>query len=271
MVLLAATATALAMMLVVACGGNGGDEAGEQTTESTSEATTTVAPTTTTAPTTTVPPPTTSTTMPWQSWPRSPVKHLPASGSAPVISRVDTPDPVIFLTIDDGMIRDPRVPEFLAANHIPVALFINEGPLRADPDYFLRVIAAGGSINSHTRSHPRLTSLGATAQRNEICGMRGVIGEYVLAPGHLFRAPYGVSNAATQTAVTSCGINAILFWHASLNDGRVQLQQGSRLQPGDIVLSHFRADLYDNLVALVAKAYADGLAFARLDDYLPLP
>lgn len=261
----AACAILAIILATTACGRTDDDDAGR----SIPATSTTVAETATAPPTTTSTlPPTTTTTAP--RWPSTPVPPLPAYGSAPVISRVDTTDPVIFLTIDDGMIRDPRVPEYLAANKIPVTLFLNEGPLRADPDYFLRVIAAGGSINSHTRSHPDLRKLSATAQRNEICGMRAVIGEYALVPGHFFRAPYGGSNATTQTAVTSCGINAILFWHAALNDGRVQLQQGTKLQAGDIVLSHFRADLYDNLVALMAKAYAEGFAIASLDDYLPL-
>jgi peptidoglycan/xylan/chitin deacetylase (PgdA/CDA1 family) len=228
---------------------------------------TTVAETTTVAPTTTVPP-TTTTTKPW---PKGPVLTIPASGAVPVVSKIATTDPVVFLTIDDGMVRDPRVPELLAQFKVPATLFVYEGPYLADPDYFLRVVAAGGSINSHTRSHKRLTSMSASAQRNEICGMRDIIGQHVFVAGHLFRAPYGISNASTQTAAGSCGINAVLFWHASLNDGRVQYQQGNQLQPGDIVLTHFRDDLYDNIRALLWQCAIQGLTIAPIEDYLPLP
>jgi hypothetical protein len=51
----------------------------------------------------------------------------------------------------------------------------------------------------------------------------------------------------------------------------VQLQQGDRLQPGDIILSHFRPDLYDNLVELWNRTQEWGLSFAALETYLPPP
>lgn len=243
------------------------DQQAEQTT---TLVTTTLPPTTlpptTAAPTTLPPPPTTT-----KAWPREPVAARPASGAVPVISKITTTDPVVFLTIDDGTIRDPRVPELLAQYNVPVTLFVNQGPFLADPGYFARVVASGGSINSHTRSHNLLTKLSPAAQRSEICGMKDIIGQHVFVAGHLFRAPFGVSNTATQTAAGSCGINAVLSWSAALNDGRVQYQQGNQLRPGDIVLSHFRDDLYDNIRALLWQARLQGLTIAPVEDYLPLP
>lgn len=260
-------------LIALSCGGSnidslGGSEQSNQT--ATTLATSSTAPTTvapTTAPPTTLAPTTTTT----KAWPKSPVLTIPAAGAVPIISTIATSDPVVFLTIDDGTVRDPRVPELLAQFKVPVTLFLNQGPYLADPDYFMRVIASGGSINSHTKSHTLLTKLSAGAQRNEICGMKDIISQHVFVAGHLFRAPYGVSNAATQTAAGSCGINAVLFWHAALNDGRVQYQQGNQLQPGDIVLTHFRDDLYDNLRAFLWQCAVQGLSVAPIEDYLPLP
>jgi len=229
----------------------------ETTTSSTTPSSTTTSSTTTT------------TTVPL--WPLTPVKPLPAVGLVPVLSKVDTKDPVVFLTIDDGAIRDHRVLELVETYKIPVSLFLNEGPLRADPDYFRRITAFGGSINSHTRTHPLLTRMSAGAQREQICGMKNVIAEYVFVPGHLMRAPFGESNAATQTASSSCGINAVLFWHVALNGGKVQYQQGNALQPGDIILAHFRTDLYDNILALSRQAALQGMRIAPIEAYLPLP
>ena len=267
------TALIAGAMIVVACtsptidGLSNNDSQGQKT--STTLADTTTAVPTTLAPTTVAP--TTTTTTTTKPWPKSPVEPIPAAGAVPVISRVATTDPVVFLTIDDGAIRDPRIPELLAEFNVPATLFLNEGPFLADPDYFQRVIASGGSINSHTRSHKLLTKLSAAAQRSEICGMKDIIGQHTYVAGHLFRAPFGVNNSATQTAAGSCGINAILFWRVALNDGRVQYQQGNQLQPGDIVLSHFRDDLYDNLRALLWQTRLQGLTIAPIEDYLPLP
>ena len=116
-----------------------------------------------------------------------------------------------------------------------------------------------------------MTKLSPSAQRAEICGMRDIIGRHVLVTGHFFRAPFGLSNTATQTAASSCGINAVLSWHATFNDGRVQYQQGNQLQPGDIILTHFRDDLYDNIRALIWQSAIQGLTIAQIEDYLPLP
>lgn len=196
---------------------------------------------------------------------------MPAVAPIPVVSRVDTKDPVVFLTIDDGAVRDPRVAELMERAKIPVALFLTEGNYLADPDYFARVASGGGSINSHTRTHPLLTKLNESQQRNEVCGMRSVLGQHLLAPGHLFRSPFGEQNATTQRVAASCGINAILFWRAAINDGRVQFQQGNTLQPGDIVLSHFRPDLYEGIVAFLFEAGRAGLTVAPIEKYLPLP
>jgi hypothetical protein len=51
----------------------------------------------------------------------------------------------------------------------------------------------------------------------------------------------------------------------------VQYQQGNQLQPGDIVLTHFRDDLYDNIRALIWQSAIQGLTIAPIEDYLPLP
>ena len=222
---LAGVATiAVGALVAASCSRVEFDELGSDSQQSTVLETTTEVPTTL-ATTTTVAPTTTTTTKPW---PKGPVLTIPAAGAVPVISTIATADPVVFLTIDDGTIRDPRVPELL-------------------------------------------TKLSPAAQRNEICGMKDIIGQHTFVAGHLFRAPYGVSNAVTQTAAGSCGINAVLFWHASLNDGRIQYQQGNQLQPGDIILTHFRTDLYDNIRALLWQCALQGLTIAPIEDYLPLP
>lgn len=252
--------------VVSACGRTGID--GAEASELSGQNTSTTVVETTTLPPATLPPTTTTTTA---AWPKGPVLTIPAAGAVPVISTIATADPVVFLTIDDGNVRDPRVPELLAQFKVPATLFLNQGPFLADPDYFFRVSASGGTINSHTKSHTQLTRLSAASQRNEICGMRDALGQHMFVAGHLFRAPYGLSNGATQTAAGSCGVNAVLFWHAVLNDGRIDYQHGDQLQPGDIVLAHFTADLYDNIRALLWQCAIQGLTVAPIEDYLPLP
>src|SRR4051812_48960097 len=55
---------------------------------------------------------------------------------APIISRVPPPNPVVFFTIDDGLVRDPAVIDFLRDRRIPVTMFPVPGYVREDPAYF---------------------------------------------------------------------------------------------------------------------------------------
>ena len=237
-----------------------GSEPGSGSSSSTAVA----APTTTSAPTTTTAAP--------PRFPSAPVAPIgPTGGVAPVVSRVDTDDPVVFLTIDDGQVRDPRVPALLAEHDVPVTLFLNEAPLRADPAYFQQFVDMGASVNSHTLDHPDLATLGPSAQQREICGMADVVDEVLVPHGHLFRPPFGSYDGTTRAAAATCGMNVVVTWRAALNSGMVQLQEGTELRPGDIILSHFRDDLYDNLQELLRVVEAEGLTLARLDDYLPAP
>jgi hypothetical protein len=88
----------------------------------------------------------------------------------PVFSRVPTSDPVVFFTIDDGLVRDPAVIDDLRAENLPVTVFPVPAYVHQDPGYFQAIQALGASIQDHTRSHPDLRRLGAGAQQGEICG-----------------------------------------------------------------------------------------------------
>jgi peptidoglycan/xylan/chitin deacetylase (PgdA/CDA1 family) len=224
----------------------------------------TVAPTTSSAPSTT-----STTEAPFVRLPSSSIPPVvPGRNGARVVSRIDTTDPVLFLTIDDGIVRDPRVPEFLAAHDIPVTLFVTSGAVHEDPAYFAQFLDRG-TVNSHTRHHPDMTTLDEATQRSEICGGRASIERALGTAGTLFRPPYGTYDAATRRAAAYCGLNAVVLWRETLWDGNIDFAPPGYLRAGDIVLAHFRTDLYDNLVLISRLAEEAGLVFARLEDYLP--
>lgn len=187
------------------------------------------------------------------------------------VARVETTDRVVFLTIDDGMYRDPRVPEFLAEHSMPASLFLVRGPMNEDPEYFRLFIASGSTINSHTLNHPDLSGMSYDRQRAEICNMVDLIRATYGFSGVLFRPPYGSWDGNTRRAAASCGLAAIVTWNSELWEGNVDLARRPTLQPGDVFLTHFRADLYDNLVAFAARVEAEGFTVASLDRYLVAP
>ena len=215
---------------------------------------------------------TTTTTLVWQAFPSRSIPPLSAPGE-PVtrVSRVETTDRVVFLTIDDGFHRDPRIPGFLVEHQMPASVFLVRGPMLEDPEYFRQFLASGSTINSHTLTHPSLSGLPLERQRREICGMVDLIRETYGFSGMLFRPPYGSFDGNTRRAAADCGLAAVVTWNSELWEGNVDLARRPHLQPGDIFLTHFRTDLYDNLVAFAARVKAEGFTVALLDHYLTPP
>lgn len=70
--------------------------------------------------------------------------------SAAHLSKVDTIDKVVFLTIDDGIVKDQRVMDFLVEHRWPATLFLVSGEFKKDPLYFAQILTVGGNISSHT-------------------------------------------------------------------------------------------------------------------------
>ena len=223
-------------------------------------------PTTTSTSTTT----TTTTLAPITAAPTQPPATVPiGSGSAaPVVSRVETSDRVVFFTIDDGYTRDPGVIEFLRDRNIPVTLFPVPGLVRQDPAYFEAIHALGASVQDHTVNHPTLRGLSYAAQRTEICGPLDDFAARFGRRPWLLRPPGGSYDVNTTLAARSCGIRAVVTWRATMNDG-VLRTQGGPLRPGDIILMHFRPDLRTNLEVALAAAAAVGLHPGALEAYIP--
>jgi peptidoglycan/xylan/chitin deacetylase (PgdA/CDA1 family) len=193
---------------------------------------------------------------------------LPATNRTPVFSRIPTPNKVIFLGIDDGIVRDPKVLDLLRQANIPFTMFLVQGDAHAGADYWKQAEQLGGVVESHTITHPDLTKVSYAQLQREVCG---TLDDYQSLFGRrptLFRPPYGAYNPNVQAVAASCGYKAIVLWKGSTNDGRFDLQEGPQLHPGDIVLMHWRTDLYANLQQVFQVCRQQGFAIASLDDYL---
>jgi peptidoglycan/xylan/chitin deacetylase (PgdA/CDA1 family) len=186
-----------------------------------------------------------------------------------VFSRIPTTNKVIFLGIDDGLVRDPGVVDLLRQANIPFTMFLVKGEADNGADYFRQLQQVGGVVEAHTVNHPDLTKVSAGQLQTEVCG---TLDDYQTLFGRrptLFRPPYGAYNANVQAAAASCGLKAVVLWKGSTNDGRFDLQEGTNLTPGDVVLMHFRTDLVTNLQKVFAVCKEQGFAIASLEDYLP--
>ena len=232
------------------------------TVPSTTTTSTVPSNTTTTVPatTTTVPPTTTSAGA------AESISGLARPGEAPVLTRVETSDPVVFVTIDDGNVRSADAAAAIAELGIPVSLFLVNGPISAGADYFAGL--PGAVVESHTRTHPDLRTLSLSGQLGEICGnaetIAAAFGRYPV----LFRPPYGNYDGNTPRAAADCGMVAIVLWEVVVDHGRVRHRTVAQLRPGDIVLFHFEDGLGDSLRMFAQQVQAAGLRIARLEDYL---
>jgi peptidoglycan/xylan/chitin deacetylase (PgdA/CDA1 family) len=186
--------------------------------------------------------------------------------AAPVVTRVDTADPVVFLTIDDGLTRSIAARQAFVELGIPASLFLVDRPMRDAAAWFGGL--PGTVVESHTRTHPDLRTLDEAGQRTEICGNAELVESTHRRRPVLFRPPYGSYDAGTQRAAAACGMRAIVLWQVTVRGDVVGFREVPQLRPGDIILMHFRPSFVQELHLIRDRVQAAGLRFALLEDYL---
>ncbi|MFE0460910.1 polysaccharide deacetylase family protein [Kitasatospora sp. NPDC058965] len=227
----------------------------------------------------------------WAKWNLKPLPAAPAApadkpvkltktGTVPVIDHIQTTDKVVFITIDDGAEKDPKFVQMLTDLKIPITMFLTKDIIKNDYGYFKPLQALGNSIQNHTVTHPVMSKLTGDKQKSEICEDQSTLTqEYGTAP-FLFRPPFG-DGAHTPTlnqSVQQCGPRAIVLWKETMQIHDMQYQGAKTLQPGDIILAHFRgpSELKGETMTqmfgeLVSRIQEQGFAVARLDDYIQAP
>lgn len=187
-------------------------------------------------------------------------------GLAPVIRRIETTDPVVFLTIDDGLVRRPDTLAAFAELGVPASLFLNDGPILKGADFFRSM--AGTTVHAHTRHHPNLRRLSEEQQVEQICGNAELVASTFGSRPTLFRPPYGLYDEATRRAAARCGMAAVVLWEADVHRDRISFAHHASLRPGDIILMHFRRHFREELQTVARHVEEAGLRFARLEDYI---
>ncbi|MEV0895289.1 polysaccharide deacetylase family protein [Actinoplanes sp. NPDC049802] len=196
---------------------------------------------------------------------------LPAGDSVEYLKRIPTTQKVAFLTIDDGYLKKPEAPALIAAAGVPVTLFLTTDAIRDDPGYFKPMLDAGATIESHTVTHPSLSGRSYEFQRREICQSADELGDWFQRRPTLFRPPFGNKDSTTLRAAKDCGMTAAFMWTETVHKGKVRYQEGRRVQPGDIILMHFREAFRKDFVSALKAIHRSGLTPALLEDYMPLP
>ncbi|MEV4441520.1 polysaccharide deacetylase family protein [Streptomyces sp. NPDC049577] len=195
-------------------------------------------------------------------------------GLIPVITRVPTTDKVVFLTIDDGTVKDEEFTDMVRELDVPFSMFLTDSAVRDDYGYFRELHGLGHAAHNHTLRHPQLTRLGPEDQKRQICGQRDVMRRRFGETPRLFRPPYGDYDRDTLVIARECGAQAVLLWSEEAFPRRMAFRDGGRLRPGDIILTHFNGPrqwhgtMADMLRLVLRKATRQGFALARLEDYV---
>ncbi|WP_443289735.1 polysaccharide deacetylase family protein [Streptomyces sp. 6N223] len=203
--------------------------------------------------------------------------QISGSGLPPVITRVPTDDKVVFLTIDDGAEKDPRLLRMLRELEIPASGFLTDYVARDGYDYFRRARREGTRMHNHTVNHHEMPRLSYGEQREEICRQQRILEREIGERPTLFRPPYGAYDRDTLRAAANCGVRAVPLWAEEAFPDRIEWSSpDGSLHPGDIILTHFRGpdewrgggDMTDMLRRVLDTVTAQGFAVARLEDYI---
>jgi peptidoglycan/xylan/chitin deacetylase (PgdA/CDA1 family) len=193
---------------------------------------------------------------------------LPTGPSAAFLNHIQTAQPVAFLTIDDGWVKQPQAIGLVRAAHVPVTLFLTINAIRSDPGYFKQLQSAGAVIEAHTITHADLKGKSYDFQHREACGSADQLGALYGRRPLLFRPPFGDKDATTLRVVHDCSMRAAFFWKETVNNGIVRFQVGHRIQPGDIILMHFRPAFVADFLAALQAIHDAGLTPALLENYV---
>ncbi|WP_328605859.1 polysaccharide deacetylase family protein [Amycolatopsis sp. NBC_00345] len=190
-------------------------------------------------------------------------------GKVGVVRRITTDKPYVFITMDDGAVKDPSALEEIQHSGGHPVLFLNQRYVKGHEAYFKSILDTTGAVlGDHTVNHPNLKGKPLAFQQKEICDDADAFKTGLGVRPTLFRPPFGNYDQNTLQAAANCGMRVAVLWSASVNDGVVQFQVGDKLRPGDIVLMHFRKTFKEDYEAFLAQAKKDGLTPVPLADFL---
>lgn len=195
-----------------------------------------------------------------------------------IFSDVPTAEKICFVTIDDGIDKDPAFIRMVADFKIPITISLADTLIRDDYAYFEKLYQTGFvSIQNHTVNHPlSMPSLSYQRQLDEIAGQQVKLKkEYGVDP-YIFRPPGGNYDSTTRDAVRAAGLKGMMMWKEAMEIDDMEYQTSDHhLKPGDIILCHFRGPAQlkgETMVEMMTKLYrhiqAQGFTVADVTHYV---
>jgi peptidoglycan/xylan/chitin deacetylase (PgdA/CDA1 family) len=207
------------------------------------------------------------------------VKPVTLSASEPtVFSNVPLTGKVVFITIDDGLDKDPNFIQMVKDFQIPLTIDLANLFISDDYAYFDKLYETGHiSIQNHTVNHLLdMPALPASHQLYEIAGQQEILHKQYGVRPYIFRPPGGNYDATTIAAAGQAGLKGVMMWKEAMEITDMEYQTAAhRLSPGDIILTHFRgpAQLHgETMVRMMTRLYkhiqAQGFTVADITKYV---
>ncbi len=163
---------------------------------------------------------------------------------------VETPDPVLALTYDDGPdpAHTPALLDLLADRGLRATFFVLADAAEAHPDLVRRLVAEGHELALHGADHTRLSTLTDREAVAVVADARRRVEAVGGVPVTLFRPPYGVHTPRSLRGWRALGLEVVIWsgWAADWThdtEEAVTARARRSVHPGGILLLHdTRAD-----------------------------
>ena len=201
------------------------------------------------------------------------VAPLATAQALPVTYRVKTHDPVVFITIDDGIVTPTAALSYVEKHRIPITSFLTSSQVSDGKVRYFERISQWGSVQNHTTTHASLATSDASLIKSQVCPVQVDYRRTFGLKPWMLRPTYGAGpdGATLHEVVRKCRITDIVMWDTVVEHGRLTSRYGDGLQPGSVILLHYTGSLATDLKVAVSAARARGLHPANLADYLRAP
>lgn len=195
-----------------------------------------------------------------------------------LVDRVETPDKVVALTLDDGPTDlTPEVLKILADARVPATFYLTGRELEAAPQHGAAIAAAGHEIGNHSYSHRRMVLMSPGTVGDEVERTDAAIRTTGYQGPITFRPPYG-KKLWTLPHYLSTHDRTAVTWDVEPDSATgadanaIVAETVSRVRPGSIILLHVmygsRAESRSAIPRIVDELRSAGYRFVTVSDLL---
>jgi peptidoglycan-N-acetylglucosamine deacetylase len=183
----------------------------------------------------------------------------------------------VALTFDDGPHPrlTPQLLTMLEAEGVTATFFLLGVQVRQNPELARKIVEQGHEIANHSHSHANLSRADRAAIKKEIAGTQDLIEETTGVRPRLFRAPYGLVNAAVRETLLEHDLELVGWavdprdWERTRTPDMITKFILDNAAGGDIILLH---DIHSRSIASVIPVIhglkAKGFEFTTAGDLI---